>query len=314
MTIANIVCLVLIIVFGILCNAFGLTFILRHDAERTLKDKIIAILCIMNASQSLGYAIELHAAIKNQSTKGFCEAAAFIVCSLTYTSIGYFVALTIERCITITLPFMYVAWFSNNNKTWWLCVPPICGLFLGAAPLFGWGRYGHSRETSSHCSFDFYVGDVESMRSYFLFAVFCSFVIPLIITSVCFTRILIELRRTALEAKRKYGKASNISRASSNSIREQGLSCLLTGFVYVASWVPYTIVCFRFYVNDPVSITFEHAAIYLSKSSTISSPIVYCLIERRFRVFVKEKITRNNSWNLQMTKMKPMLHTDVTNV
>merc|ERR1719427_2520314 len=88
----NIVCLILIIVLGISCNTFGVTFIFRQDAERNLKDKIIAILCIINASQSIGYAIELHAAIKNQSTEGLCEAAAFIVCTLTYSSIGYFVA------------------------------------------------------------------------------------------------------------------------------------------------------------------------------------------------------------------------------
>ena len=86
--IAKIVCLSLIIVCGISCNVFGLIFIFRQECEKSLKDKIVAILCVINASQSLGYAIELHAAIINESTAGFCEAAAFIVCSLTYTSIG----------------------------------------------------------------------------------------------------------------------------------------------------------------------------------------------------------------------------------
>ena len=103
---------------------------------------------------------------------------------------------------------------------------------------------------------------------------------------------------------------SNISRASSISVREQGLSCFLTGVVYVVSWLPYTVVCFLFYTNTPVTVSFELIAIYLSKSSTISSPVVYCLIERRFRIFVKERLARNATivqWNKQMSQLNPMI-------
>ena len=65
-------------------------------------------------------------------------------------------------------------------------------------------------------SFLFFRQDVE-VKSYFAFVVFCSFVIPLVITTVCFIRIIMELRKSALETKRKYGKAvSNLIKSATS--------------------------------------------------------------------------------------------------
>ena len=76
--------------------------------ESSLKDKIVTLLCVVNCTQCVGYIIELQATIKNVITEESCNAAAFLTCTLTYISVGYFVALTLERYLAITEPFRYV--------------------------------------------------------------------------------------------------------------------------------------------------------------------------------------------------------------
>ena len=285
----NTVCLIFIILGNMSCNIGSILFINRKNHDRSLKDKIVTILCIINCSQNIGYLIELQATIKNAITVEACEAAGFFVCTLTYTSVGYFVALTVERYLAIKEPFKYVTWFSEGQNIWWLSFPPIIALLLGIAPLAGWSQYDKSRMFSTYCGFQF--NQSQESRSYFLTVCFFVFVVPLAVTGTAYTRILIELRQTAIEAKRKYGRNSNISRASDNTVKEQSLSCFMTGFVYIASWVPYTIVCFQYYYGGMVPIEFEYISIYLSKSSTITSPFIYCMIERRFRAFVRERLS-----------------------
>ena len=297
----NTVCLIIVILASFSCNICSILFINRKNHDRSLKDKIVTILCIINCGQSIGYIIELQATIKNAITVEACKASGFFVCTLTYMSVGYFVALTVERYLAIKEPFNYVTWFSEGRNAWWLIFPPIVAILLGIAPIAGWSGYDKSRMYATYCGFQF--DKSQESRSYFLTVCFFVFVIPLTVTTAAYARILVELRQTAIETKRKYGRNSNISRASDNTVKEQSLSCFMTGFVYIASWVPYTIVCFQYYYGSNVSIEFEYISIYLSKSSTISSPLIYCLIERRFRNFVRRRLSiRSKSSNSLVEK------------
>ena len=65
----NIVCLSATISASLICNAFALIFIFRKNDERNLKDKIIGFLCCINGCQTIGYAVELHAAINGRATQ-----------------------------------------------------------------------------------------------------------------------------------------------------------------------------------------------------------------------------------------------------
>merc|ERR1711879_710669 len=79
-----------------------------------------------------------------------------------------------------------------------------------------------------------------------------------------------------------------ISMASYGNMRTQSLSVLMTGLVYCSSWIPYSIVLFKFFMHAQVSVDFELVGIFLSKSATISSPVISCLVERAFCPYVKE--------------------------
>merc|ERR1719447_2057412 len=97
----KIICLVVIVFGCFICNSCAIAFInskLKHNSEQSLglKDKIVTLLCFINLLQPVGYLIELYSAINNGIAPGPCQVAAFTTCMLTYVTIGYFVALTVE--------------------------------------------------------------------------------------------------------------------------------------------------------------------------------------------------------------------------
>lgn len=283
-------CLVVVIIGCVVCNSCAIWFINMTRRQRSLKDKIVTLLCSINICQTITYSIELHAAVKNKIGGVACQVAATSICILTYTSIGCFVTLTVERYLAINKPFQYVTWFSDgHNNTWWLTGPPVFGILLAIAPLLGWSRYEKGREFATYCCLRLDTS-VEA-RSYFLTVCLLVFVVPITFTAFCFYRILSEVRETAHVMKQRYGRGSSLSRRGRTIVKEQWLSCALTGVVYLGSWVPYSYVCFRLCFDLEVSVVSEYVSIFLSKSSTISSPIIYCLVERRFRSFIKERLS-----------------------
>lgn len=285
----SIVCLSTIITIGFVCNIFAIFFLYTNRKRAIIKDIIIVVLCLINLLQLSAFCLELYLVLHDGIGDTACIASAFLVCFCTYTAIGCFLMLMLERYTAILYPFKYVIW-TMRTKTKISCflIPPVYGLFLSGAPLLGWGGYGHSTPNSTYCAFDF-KGRSMSDRSFFFFVVALSFGLPLVISAVCFGRIIVELRRTAWTVKRQYGRASSISRDSHKSTNEQCISSLLTSLVYIASWLPYSIVLFFFFYKKHVSIAFEYTAIYLAKSSVVTSPIVFCLIEKRVRSFIKTK-------------------------
>jgi len=187
--------------------------------------------------------------------------------------------------MSIVHPF----WFCNRLITVTsLVFPIIYGLILGSAPLFGWGKYGRSRPNSTYCAYDF-KEKTHNDESFFYTCIVLTFGIPLIVTAICFAHIIVILHRTAYVFARKFGRSSSLSRDSRKSVHDNCISSLCTGLIYFASWVPYACVCFYFFYEEEVSLNFELLSIYLSKSSTISSPVVFCLVEKRVRKFIRRE-------------------------
>ena len=101
-------------------------------------------------------------------------------------------------------------------------------------------------------------------------------------------QILREIRRTASMFSYKLGHNSRLSRDSVRTAHGQYLSTLLITSTYLLSWMPYACVCFMFYFHQYVPVKFEMFAIFTSKSATVTSPIIFCLIEKPFRKFLKK--------------------------
>ena len=202
----NIACLTTTIISTLFCNALVILFVHFKESRTTLKDRIITFLCFTNTLQTIGYTIGLYAVIANHISRTACLFSAFLLCSLTYSSIGYLVSLTLERYIAIKYPYKYLLWMYPSTKAWiWLLLPSLIGPVVGVAPILGWGRYGQSRETNKYCGFDF-LDDSAGAKSYLVFVVVGVLVVPISITVVCFANILLELQRTASVNRRMFGK------------------------------------------------------------------------------------------------------------
>jgi len=297
---------VAIILLGILiitnlgCNIFAIVFIFRKRSETTVKDKIVTLLCALNAIQVIAYSIELRCAIDEDISSGHCMAEAFIICAFTYSSIGYFVVLAVERYISIVFPYQHEFWYSSTRNIIWFTLPPAVGVILGAAPLVGWSSYGKSRDRSFHCGYDFN-DNRTSTKVYFLFVLLLFFGLPVVLTSVCFRRILIELRQTVTDRTIQCGGASYVARDSVRSVKDHSKSWLFIMLVYIGSWAPYAVYCFYMYFDgEGVPEGLDTFVSFLAKTSTISSPIVYCLIEKRFQKFIT-RVKSNQLLELSQT-------------
>ena len=276
----SVICLITLILFGIVCNTFAIWYLYSKNKKQSIKDKITTSLCIINLVQVVGYVVELYSTVRGNISDSLCEFGATLICICTYTSIGCFVALLFVRYMFILYPYKY-SWFASKmSATIGFVLPLAYGLFFGTAPLLGWGRYGRSRVNATYCGFDF-TDKSEKNVSFFFTTLIFTFFLPIMMTIACFAHILIELRRTATLFSTRFGRRSQIARESNKRVHEQYIYSLLNFLIYIISWAPYAVVCSYFYSDRDVSLTLEYFAIYLSKSCTISSPIIFCLIEKR---------------------------------
>ena len=293
----QVVCLGLIISAALTCNIVALVFIL-HKQSSTLKDKTIAILCIINILQTGAYGIEMHAAIQSQISIAACKISALLICSFTYTSIGYFVEIALERYVTML-------YFSAEHTDYlstvlWLLIPPVVRFTFASAPLLGLGKYGKSRDTALYCGFDFRDSGVRA-KTYFLIIIVVMVVLPVAIISVCFVNIIRNLQRRrqtkeeeendeedGLKCSSKDGRDVQDQLKSFLFSREELLwHFLFTALVYFVSWIPYATVCFMFFYEVQVPLVLEYIATYLSKTCTISTPVLYYFIENHCKNFVR---------------------------
>lgn len=307
MEIKNIVCFSIIITFEMSFNTIAISLIFRKRSKTTLKDKLVTTLCFINISQTIPYSNELIFAILDSAEKRVCIAAAFLVCFATYTSIGYFVVLLIERYISVVFPFKYDV---ITHKKWvrniFFMLPVLYGLMFSVPPLLGWGKYGHTQRNATYCGYDIKMTRPTD-KSFFYTAIILTFGMPVIFTSLCFGHIYINLRRTALTCSRRFGHTSTITLSSWRTVKEQYISSLLTTLFYFVSWVPYTAVCFLHFYQFKVPQEFEDFAVYMSKSSTITSPVVYCLIEKRVWTSMK----RNKRLDVELNTIVNRANCDV---
>ena len=65
---------------------------------------------------------------------------------------------------------------------------------MGVGPLFGWSAYGKARAASTYCGFDFKQRGWGTIF-YFVTVMLCAFVVPILITGMCFAAILWELHK-----------------------------------------------------------------------------------------------------------------------
>ena len=211
---------------------------------------------------------------------------------MTYTSIGYFVVLAYERFTSVTYPFKYIQTFSKpGRKFFCLLAPGFFGLIMALPPLLGWSRYGlkTAEGRSGYCRLDFRDRSWTSV-SYFVFISILTLLLPLTFTFTCFTRIVLDLRGQTMKNRRNFGKNSLISHTSLQMCRQQVLCTVLVTCVYLLSWLPHCVLCVSYYCGFEVWGSAETTAVMMSKSSTVTSPIIYCFIEKPFRRFVRKHL------------------------
>ena len=281
-------CLGIIICAALSCNIVALVFNLRKRTESTIKERTIIVLCAINVLQTLVYCMEMYSMYSGNETLQSCQVASLLMCSFTYSSVGYYVVVALERYVTASYLTDFTDYLSN---TLWLIVPPVCGFSLGSAPMLGWGRYGKLHKTSSYCTLNF-TDPVDRSSTYYLVIFTVMFAVPVSISCFCLLHIFVQLYRRLTsthnqnndqkKVKKKKMRRHHSKEESAHQIitssEQVMMNFHMTGFVYFIFWLPYTVVCFMLYCDVEVASTYEYTAIYLAKSAIIAAPMFYCFI------------------------------------
>ena len=292
MQIIPFVCMLLIIIIGLIFNTAAILSICFNSNRFSLKNQLILSLCISNVIQDLiPFTMELEALYVENINGIICSMESFLICLCTYSAIAHFIILSFERYISIVAPYKARRWFRRRwVKSLLLFLCWIYGLILSIPPLIGWSSYRKTHPDSTYCCLSFEDKSV-SVKIYFFLLIVLNFAIPITMTVVIYALIIRDLKKTVDTVTRQNGRGSIVSRCSQRNVRTQVIILLLTIFIYVFSWMPLAIVCCMFYYDVPVSRLTEYFVIYMSKSSTVSSPIVFCLLERQFWNFMREAFT-----------------------
>ena len=66
MDLMNVLCLGSIIIIGLIVNTLALVYFYYKNSINTLKDRVVISLCLINLLQSVGFGMELNAAINGR--------------------------------------------------------------------------------------------------------------------------------------------------------------------------------------------------------------------------------------------------------
>lgn len=283
MDVVHFVSILCIVITGIICNTLAILSLCMKPTQPTIKDRVTLSLCISNLIQVLiGYTTELDTAYTGRFNETACKMEAFIIGFCTYAAIAHFVLLSIERYISIVTPYRADHHFKKGwIKCTFLLVAWVHGIVFALPPLFGWNSYVRTRPDSNYCSLAFQDRSVTSLAYFYVVLIF-SFVLPITLMSVLFLFIIIDLRKASKRAAHRSGRSSVASRCSQRNVYTQGITLLLIILLYLLSWLPYVVICFCLFYDIRVSRLTEYFAACLVKSSTTTSPIVFCLVEKQF--------------------------------
>ncbi|XP_074657171.1 rhodopsin-like [Tubulanus polymorphus] len=212
-----------------------------------------------------------------------CKLHGFIVGTTGFLSINIFVAVAVERYYVIVLPLK--AFKQALKKQIWLCAAFCWILAVGfmIGPLVGWCQIAPEIEGS--CSMD-YRTRTPSCSSYILTIFTCGFVIPVLVASVSYTRLVQHMVHH--ESFMTGSKSSSITR---HDIRFAKLSIALM-VTFIAAWTPYAIVVLIGQFGDQTLLTryVRFLPSFFAKINTLLNSVIYITMQTKFRRYMRRML------------------------
>ncbi|XP_071350226.1 blue-sensitive opsin-like isoform X2 [Trachinotus anak] len=208
---------------------------------------------------------------------------------------GFMVTLgAFERWLVICKPHGYSI-FKPDHAIACCAFTWMFSLIASAPPLFGWSRYIPEGLQCS-CGPDWYTTNNKYNNESYVMFLFCfCFAAPLAIIVFCYSQLLITLKMAA--------KAQAESASTRTAEREVTRMVVVMVLGFLVCWMPYTAFALWVVKNRGQSFDLRFATIpaVFSKSSAVYNPVIYVLLNKKFRSGLRKMLGMGGGNNEEST-------------
>ena len=270
-----------LVMFSTILNFLSVVVLIKKiKTELAIRHVLLVSLAVSDICTGLfGFPLEMF-----RMSEQSCVAAAYLVTLFSLVSITHMCALAVERCLSISKPFLSIR--LSEKRLSFVVILSVCWLY-GASwatfPVFGWGSYAYESKTNRRCSIEISSRDSTIMSYNFMLLVFC-YVIPIAVMVVSLMIARRAMTGMVNRIKTSTGKNSKQSAHTAKQERSFTLVVLVMLASFVTAWTPYAICVFMASIHvDIPPVTLDVSA-YLGKSSIIHNPIIYVFLYKQFRL------------------------------
>ncbi|XP_071177972.1 opsin-5-like [Mytilus edulis] len=246
----------------------------------------------------IGFPLPIYSSLHHELAIGeyLCSAYGFTGFFCGVVSISTLAAISVARYVQVCRTDQ--AQKLVKNTKYCIIVIYCYGAIWACLPLSGIRGYGPEPYGTS-CTLQWEGNDI--FVSFFL--IFCV-IIPVIIMNVSYGRILVHLRRSRRKTSRTiinaFSRCSVRKRARETYLMKMTFTMCV---VFILLWSPYAVVSLwtAYGRKDVVPVRVTLISVLIAKLSTIINPIVYFVLNKKFRPFLpqytsfKRKITSSST-------------------
>lgn len=295
-----------LVVLSTLLNFLSIVVLIKKlKADLQIRHALLISLAVSDICTGvIGFPLEMF-----RLSDASCIAAGYLVTFFSLVSITHLSALALERCFSISKPFL--ARTLSGKRTSFIATLSVCWMYGGlwaSFPMFGWGNYSYESRTNHRCSIEITSKEKTIMSYNYTLLVFC-YVIPIAVMVISLMVAKREMSGMTNRIKISTGKNSKQSENTAKQERTFTTVVLVMLASFVTAWTPYAFCVFAASIQVNIPPIALDVSAYLGKSAIIHNPVIYVFLYKQFRLgLVKVILT---CFRIDSSSIMPMQSTAV---
>ena len=222
-----------------------------------------------------------------------CRAHAFLVFFLGIVTITHLTCFAVEKFLTITRSFSKKSYFSRKQMLLLIMACWFYSFCFSLAPLLGLAKYG-LEGTNDTCSIKWDSHEAKD-HVYFIFVFFGCYLLPIILITSSYCKILRISKRILKRTSRLGGIGQTMTQALMRKHRKGALYFSGVIAAFLISWTPYAVVSILVIFRVNVFPLATSACGIFAKMSFVLNPVMYFSFSDNFRLLLKRTFLHRRS-------------------
>ena len=282
------------IILSSLLNGLILVAFCKSRKLSHLRDKLLMSLTSADLSRAISGFIPLVKGLMIGAPVKYgpvCQITGYVITALALTSISHLVALSLVQVFTISSPYQTSAISEKRlSRLFLFAAIWLYGLMWATFPLLGWN--GYAPENDRKCSINW--GDNStSGKSYVVMLFLFCFVLPIITMTASFSKLQKELRFMTKRAVEVFGSRHHATISSQLAETKHTKLVMIMVLSFGVAWMPYAVTSFIIACGFSMPKNLIFISGLCGKLSSISNPIIYVLVNKKYRRTVLNLVRRH---------------------